>query len=364
MNLYKMELYKILHRKSVLITGLLIILWMAFYFFMMVSDEHTMINGTDYFGYQAIQKDREITAEYEGIFTDEKAASIIAQYGFPCKVVLDVGGWRDSNFLTEFVTDRLSDGYLYGWNEGEYKIPEHLIPMAESELSIYLDSGLPFAYTGGWQKFLDHLQIGALLLNVWFMILFSVLFSEERQTGMRVLICTSDKGVTVDLWAKIGAAFTICLAAGLMFHSISFLLFKAVFGLTGGSMPASLVIGSYAGILKYTTIGQLAVRYSVIMPGAFLMQTAICIWVSSKAGNNFQAVLTNSMILLVPPALYLCMRGIFLRLLSGSLPFLLVQYNNVIELSSLYRIQLSVISAVLILGITDSRKNWMKIDSE
>lgn len=364
MSLYKMELYKILHRRSVLITGILMILWMAIYFSMLISDEHTRIDGKDYYGYQAIQKDREITAEYEGIFTDEKAVRIIAEYGFPCKVVRNIGGWQDSNYLTEFVTDYLSDGYMYGWNEGEYKVPEHLIPMAESDLSIYLDSGLPFAYTGGWQKLLDYLQVGAVLLDVWFMILFSVLFSEERQTGMRVLICVSDKGMTVDLWAKIGAAFTICLAAGLFFQGISFLLFQSVFGLSGGSMPASLIIGSYAGILKYTTMARLTAAYFVIVLGAFLMQTAICIWVSSKAGNNFQAILASLMILVAPPALFLCMRGTFLRLLSGSLPLLLVQYNNVIELFSLYKIQLSVILAVLFLGIAHSRRNWMKTDTE
>lgn len=364
MNLYKMELYKILHRKSALITGVFIILWMAVYCSMLITDEHTCVDGADYYGYQAIQKDREITAEYEGIFTDEKAVSIIARYGFPRKVVRDFGGWQDSSYLTEFVTDHLSDGYMYGWNEGEYKIPKHVIPMAESDLGIYLDTGFPFAYAGGWQKLLDCLQLGALLLDAWLIILLSTLFSEERQTRMHALIRTSDRGITTDLWARISAAFTVCLIAGLLFCGTVFLLFKAVFGLSGGGMPAAIVLNSSAMMLKNTPVDQFTAKYVIMILGAFLMQTGICIWISSAAKSNFQAVVTNIIVWIVPPALFLCMRGTFLRLLSGCLPFLLVQYNNTIELFFLYKVQLCVLFMLPVLGILYGRKNWRTTDRE
>ena len=48
MSLYRMELYKILHRKSVLITGMLMILWMTFYFFMQRLMASTIMAGRQY----------------------------------------------------------------------------------------------------------------------------------------------------------------------------------------------------------------------------------------------------------------------------------------------------------------------------
>ena len=368
MRLYKMELYKILHKKLVLALGILMLLWMALYFYMLISEEHTTIDGIDYYGYEAIQTDREITEEYKGIFTDEKAKQIIARYGFPSKVVWEYGYWQDSNYLNGFVTDYLSDGYMRGWEEGEYKVAEHVIPMAESSLDIYVDSSLPFAYTKGWEKLLDYLQMGAQILSAWFIIAFSTLFSEERQNDTRSLIFTTENGLHTDILAKVGAAFTICLAAGFIFLGISFLLFWSVFGLDGGDVPAAIAAHSYGfNDLVRGRIDFYVIKYVIIILAALVMLTAICIWISSEMKNNFQAILSNIAIWLLPCAVYLCMRGMLFRLISGCLPFMLVMYYNMEEFCrvyGLYHVQLWIVFITVLFCVIDSGRNWRKVDRE
>lgn len=368
MRLYKMELYKILHKKLVLALGVLMLLWMTLYFYMLISEEHTTIDGIDYYGYEAIQKDREITEEYKGIFTDEKAKQIIARYGFPSKVVRDYGSWQDSNYLNEFVTHYLSDGYIKGWEEGEYKVAEHVIPMAESSLDVYVDSPLPFAYTTGWEKLLDYLQMGAQILSAWFIIAFSTLFSEERQNDTRSLIVITVNGLHTDILAKIGAAFTICLAAGFIFLGISFFLFWSVFGLDGGNVPAAIAAYSYGfNSLVRGRINLYVIKYVIIILAALVMLTAICIWISSEMKNNFQAILSNIAIWLLPCAVYLCMRGMLFRLISGCLPFMLVMYNNMEEfywVYGLYHVQLWIVFVTVLFCVIDSGRNWRKVDRE
>ena len=61
-----------------------------------------------YEGYQAVQVNRQITEEFKGILTDEKAAQIIEKYGFPEKVEKGWYYFRDTNFLNNFVTTYLT----------------------------------------------------------------------------------------------------------------------------------------------------------------------------------------------------------------------------------------------------------------
>lgn len=365
MNLYRMELYKILHKKVVIVTGILMILWMAFYFCLLVNDEHTTVDGIDYYGYEAIQKDREITEEYKGIFTDEKAKQIIARYGFPCKVVEEYGYWQDSNYLNAFVTDHLSDGYIKGWEEGEYQVAEHVIPMQESDLNIYLDAPLPFAYTKGWEKLLDYMEMGALLLSAWLIITFSTLFSDERQSNTRSLIFTTQQGLDATARAKTGAAFTVCLAVGFVFLSISCALFGSVFGLDGNDVPAAIAAHGYgSNSLMRGGIDHYVLKYVIMIVAALIMLTAICLWTSARVKNNFQAILSNIMLWLVPCAVYVCIRGWLFRLIAGCLPFMLVMYYNMEELYALYKIQLWVVFIAVLLCSISSSRNWREVDRE
>lgn len=94
MKLYKMELYKLIHRKIVVIGVFCVIGILLFFFMIKVADEFAYVNGVTYTGYQAVQINRQITEEFKGVLTDEKVDAIVGKYGFPQEVVRDYGSFR------------------------------------------------------------------------------------------------------------------------------------------------------------------------------------------------------------------------------------------------------------------------------
>lgn len=66
MKLYKMELYKLCHRKIVIAGAFCMIGILLFFFVMKVSDEWAYVDGITYRGYEAVQVNRQITEEFKG----------------------------------------------------------------------------------------------------------------------------------------------------------------------------------------------------------------------------------------------------------------------------------------------------------
>ena len=99
MQLYKMELYKIFHRKIFWI-GILAILGLMFVYFWFaeVGDERCVIDGRSYSGYEAVQMNKKITEEYAGTVTDEKINQIVDKYGLPSELNENMPGWKNGNY--------------------------------------------------------------------------------------------------------------------------------------------------------------------------------------------------------------------------------------------------------------------------
>lgn len=153
MQLYKMELYKLFCNKIFIIGLLAVTELMLLYFGLVeVSEERAVVDGSVYSGYEAVQMNRKITEEFEGELTDEKAEQIIKKYGLPSKLEENMPGWRDGNFLNDFVTRYFTDG---AWETGT--IPTRRYMLCETELGKACDKTgkIPYlAYTTGWKVFL------------------------------------------------------------------------------------------------------------------------------------------------------------------------------------------------------------------
>src|SRR5574344_1741031 len=68
MRLYKMELYKLIHKKIFLAGVVAVFGIMLLYFWCVeVGEEVAVVDGTTYTGLEAIQKNREMTEEFAGI---------------------------------------------------------------------------------------------------------------------------------------------------------------------------------------------------------------------------------------------------------------------------------------------------------
>lgn len=235
MRLYKMELYKLCHKKIFMIGTVCIVAILCFFFYLKVSDEHAYVNGVTYNGYRAVQVNKEITEEFKGVVTDEKVEKIIEKYGYPSEVVYDYGGFRDANFLNGWVAEYLTDGYLRDYDD--YKVPTYTYPVAETDLGTVMEKtgeDIILEYGKGWEIFLDFIQIGLILGSILTISVISAVFAGEGQTKMLPLLFTSVDGKEKDTIAKIAAAFTVSLGIWLGIVALDLILCGAIFGFDGG----------------------------------------------------------------------------------------------------------------------------------
>ena len=194
MSLYRMELYKILRRPIVRISGVIFAALLLFFFYAMGDSERSSLSNSEpVFGYPAIQQDRELAKKFEGPLTDEKIQQIVDLYGFPSKKQKGYNGWWDQNFVTGFVTEFFSDGYI---SNRDYKAAENIIPIKEADIYKYIEGEpLHFGYYRGWEKYIMFMEFAGEILIIWLTIALSPLFSQEIDTGMYALIFTTKNGL-------------------------------------------------------------------------------------------------------------------------------------------------------------------------
>lgn len=333
MSLYKMELYKILHRPAVWIFGAILAVLLGFYFIVSGDEERSTVGGADpLFHDAAIRQDREITRGFAGILTDEKLQAIVDEYGFPSKVQRDFGGWWDKNFLTQFVTDHFSDGWMRGWEPGEYQAPQHLIPIEETDFYEHVrGETLYFGYYKGWAKYIDFMQFAGIVSMAWIVIVLSPLFSQEHDTQMHPLVFTTEYGSSLDVRAKLLAAYTV---TGMVFLAVAGGGLAACwlrYGLDGADVLWAFETGSWYGPLVSATMAQFTAFYLSIQALAHLMVCSYCIFASARAKSSLGALLSLVAILVAP----LVMRILGAYVICAMQPLFLVMYRVSIEVTAM-----------------------------
>lgn len=363
MRLYQMELYKICHKKILWVIGAAMLAWMVFYFTAdIVGGVQTTIDDRIYYGYEAIQMDREIAKEYEGELTDDTIHEIIEKYGLPTEVKGNVG-WKDANYLTKFITDYFSNAYITDWHD--YQPPTEITSIKDSSLGGYAKEGrLAFFYSEGWSKFYDFCNMGLEMILVWLIVALAPLFCEEKQQRMYLLIVTSEFGRSKDVRAKIAAAFALASGTYLTFMTFTLALFQYVFGIFQVKMFAGVVLnkGSYWGITNKSMIEFLFISLAIDWM-AVMMVTAISIWVSAVQKTVFSSVLTALLIFIMPVVLLLTLDGRLTYLFASSQPSFLVNYQSLIEtwgigIFDIFRIVFAVV--VIVCGVVCGSKAWRR----
>ena len=100
-------------------------------------------------------------------------------------------GWRDGNFLNDFVTEYFTNG---AWENGV--LPTEKYSLEETELGKFYDEigKTPYlAYTRGWKVFVEILQFGLILGSILIICEVSTVFAQESQTKMLPLISVHRK---------------------------------------------------------------------------------------------------------------------------------------------------------------------------
>ena len=375
MQLYKMELYKIFHRKIFWI-GILAILGLMFVYFWFaeVGDERCVIDGRSYSGYEAVQMNKKITEEYAGTVTDEKINQIVDKYGLPSELNESMPGWKDGNYLNDFVTRFFTNG---SWENGvkptvRYRLKDTDLWKAYKEYNENIDSKSEkndkkqmkteilsmwkfkptLEYTTGWKVFGELLQFGLILGSIMIICVISGIFAEESQTKMLPLIFTTVEGKRKDTSAKVLASFTITVLLYAGITGSAWGLCKIVYDLKGGYNLTGVVISGsmWKTVDKVPFFSYLSVLLIFGML-AFLSLNAITLCISAYQDSMFGAVVVTAICWAIPLLVRIFFGG-FVWILVDSMPMFLIMQVNLNDIYSIWYVVAVIAVGMLAVFLT------------
>lgn len=375
MQLYKMELYKIFHRKIFWI-GILAILGLMFVYFWFaeVGDERCVIDGRSHSGYEAVQMNKKITEEYAGTVTDEKINQIVDKYGLPSELNENMPGWKDGNYLNDFVTRFFTNG---SWENGvkpteRYRLKDTDLWKAYKEYNENIDSKSEkndkkqmkteilsmwkfkptLEYTTGWKVFGELLQFGLILGSIMIICVISGIFAEESQTKMLPLIFTTVEGKRKDTSAKVLASFTITVLLYAGITGSAWGLCKIVYDLKGGYNLTGVVISGsmWKTVDKVPFFSYLSVLLILGML-AFLSLNAITLCISAYQDSMFGAVVVTAICWAIPLLVRIFFGG-FVLILVDSMPMFLIMQVNLNDIYSIWYVVAVMAVGVLAVSLT------------
>ena len=375
MQLYKMELYKIFHRKIFWI-GILAILGLMFVYFWFaeVGDERCVIDGRSHSGYEAVQMNKKITEEYAGTVTDEKINQIVDKYGLPSELNESMPGWKDGNYLNDFVTRFFTNG---SWENGvkpteRYRLKDTDLWKAYKEYNENIDSKSEkndkkqmkteilsmwkfkptLEYTTGWKVFGELLQFGLILGSIMIICVISGIFAEESQTKMLPLIFTTVEGKRKDTSAKVLASFTITVLLYAGITGSAWGLCKIVYDLKGGYNLTGVVISGsmWKTVDKVPFFSYLSVLLILGML-AFLSLNAIILCISAYQDSMFGAVVATAICWAIPLLVRIFFGG-FVWILVDSMPMFLIMQVNLNDIYSIWYVVAVIAVGVLAVSLT------------
>ena len=375
MQLYKMELYKIFHRKIFWI-GILAILGLMFVYFWFaeVGDERCVIDGRSHSGYEAVQMNKKITEEYAGTVTDEKINPIVNKYGLPSELNESIPGWKDGNYLNDFVTRFFTNG---SWENGvkptvRYRLKDTDLWKAYKEYNENIDSKSEkndkkqmkteilsmwkfkptLEYTTGWKVFGELLQFGLILGSIMIICVISGIFAEESHTKMLPLIFTTVEGKRKDTSAKVLASFTITVLLYAGITGSAWGLCKIVYDLKGGYNLTGVVISGsmWKTVDKVPFFSYLSVLLILGML-AFLSLNAITLCISAYQDSMFGAVVATAICWAIPLLVRIFFGGL-VWILVDSMPMFLIMQVNLNDIYSIWHVIAVIAVGVLAVSLT------------
>ena len=375
MQLYKMELYKIFHRKIFWI-GILAILGLMFVYFWFaeVGDERCVIDGRSYSGYEAVQMNKKITEEYAGTVTDEKINQIVDKYGLPSELNENMSGWKNGNYLNDFVTRFFTNG---SWENGvktteRYRLKDTDLWKAYKEYNENIDSKSEkndkkqmeteilsmwkfkptLEYTTGWKVFGELMQFGLILGSIMIICVISGIFAEESQKRMLPLIFTTVEGKRKDTSAKVLASFTITVLLYAGITGSAWGLCKIVYDLKGEYNLTGVVISGsmWKTVDKVPFFSYLSVLLILGML-AFLSLNAITLCISAYQDSMFGAVVATAICWAIPLLVRIFFGGL-VWILVDSMPMFLIMQVNLNDIYSIWYVIAVIAVGVLAVSLT------------
>lgn len=315
MDLFRMELYKILHRRFLWgCLGVLIVFAGLWFWGVMVGEKETVVDGVRYTGLEAIAKDREIAEEWQGTLTIGKLYDIIDTYGMAVNEGADWEAPRTGNWVSRYATDMLTD-FL---QREDHSTAAFLTQEELSGLAYKLEQFRPyFTYMENQDFFLEMNSTLNLVLVLIMILVLSSAFTEEYQYKTAALFLTCEKGKKEILRAKLAAALVFAEGLYILADSLLLAAFLSIYGTDGLGAGVSLI--GWVSVRRYQELAfwqVYLIGFLWGMLGVFLMTVAVLLF-SAGSRRTFLA-LAGSLVFFAS--------GYFVpRVLSQIMPFLILR---------------------------------------
>jgi len=288
------ELRKILGKKLSVISVIAVLFFSALSSFAVYRNMYAFDGvSSEGSGKTAVEIDKSIAAEYEGVLTDDKVRRMMDDF----KVTRDLHGMNAkylyNNAMQSAVFARFSD--MDGnWN-------------GLSVSDVFGKEEIKIGYINGWLHTSQNFVRIAVILSVVIILMTAPVFSGEYG-GVDNIILTSKYGRTKCSIAKVAAGFISSLALTVLVAAFNFIFAVFLYGLKGldcsilfapltfteGFIPFNITCGT---LLKYQML--LALTCVVSVTGITLLLSALCknqmtALVSSAAFHFFPLLLPVS----------------------------------------------------------------------
>lgn len=296
MRLLKMELYKIAAKPVPNIGLALIVGFIVLVIMLEVAATTTEIDGKTYTGLEAIQAERRLAKEYEGVLTMEKAEDIIERFGFSGYQV-NTTYTREGNFCNQFITDKLTDFMQTGEKPVDFVKGEQW----ENYAKYYVDGSVVFGYTAGWEYILEWMMTAAIMLDVWLILMIAPVFSEEYSRNTAAILLPTRHGKSKDIRAKIAAALSFGV---LIYLGVILLLFGigvGIYGTDGLNAGASLIKGVFWTLnLHNCNVAECLIISVLLGLVAVIMNICMVLFVSSRCKSMVFSVIIGVLLYFLP----------------------------------------------------------------
>lgn len=263
----------------------------------------------------AVLRNQEIAAQYQGPLTVEKVQDVLERYAFSSSVMASRN--MDPASQTYYTHNFLYDIFDHKFASVDGRYNGSTIQEAYGEIAPDLIVG----YSDGWESTVYALSYTFLFWCCVLVIILSPVFSEEYTKGTDALILTGNEGRKKCPLAKIIASFIIVLAGSLILIGCFFLAFLAYYGTTGFQSSVQLSGLGFLRNTPYVISWGTAFGFACLLwLGAAIVLTAMVQVISVLAKNSFSSLVISFVLFIAPMFIPVKESQNLLRLICSLMP--------------------------------------------
>ncbi len=253
-----------------------------------------------------------------GFSTEEDPDGTYTGYVFSDSELFDCL-YADAKYAYEYasfaknVSEKADDAAELYEEKGSPSLSRRYREMSESFRGRRITS---FYRTDGWRDYFSY-EFSDLLVIFLITAGISALFSQEKETGMDMLLKLSRKGRLRAPAAKIATAMFLTFIISALFSAEDFIFYAVSFGLRGFSNPVYSLPEFKTSVLTVSIGGYVLINYFFRLIG-FLTFASLVMLVSGEAGGNLLAFGCGAAVFVGSIVIYaVCPSASFLPLLNS-----------------------------------------------